>query len=254
MRIRVERPMSNHEARGTIEMTTRSAAMFDLAFVFAATTGAYLAEKPLRELGVISWPEAANGLLGVAASALSVVALQLMRRRRWADLGFRRPQRLWALPIWALAMLAVFLIVQNGSVLVLRHYIDIPPPELGRYDFLYQNAEALASMLGVVWLTASLPEELVYRGFVFDRLTRIFGAGPLSTFIVLLLQAAFFGLVHFHAGWGGVIITSTMGLVWGVFYILAGRNLWPLILGHYFTDAFGVISLFLVKGSSIGAG
>lgn len=232
----------------------RGAALFDLIFVFVATASAYFVERVLREKGLVDWPEATNGLFGVAASVAAVVALALLRGQQWADLGFRRPRRLWTLPIWAAAMLAVFLVVQNGSVLVLRSYIDVPQPELGRYDFLHQNAAALAFMLGGVWLTASLPEELVYRGFVFDRLTRIIGAGRFATILVLLLQAAFFGLAHFHAGFGGIIVTTIMGLVWGAFYLMTRRNLWPLILGHYFTDALGVISLFFVKGSSIGAG
>lgn len=230
------------------------AALLDLAIVFAATAGAYFLETGLRDAGVIRLPEATNGLLGVGVSVVAALVLVAIRRQPISDLGFRRPRRFWTLPIWAFGMLAMFLIVQNGSIVILRNYIDIPSPELSRYDFLYQNSPALLFMLAIVWVTASLPEELVYRGFVFDRLSRIFGFGPIGTIPVVLLSAAFFGAVHFHAGVGGMLITGTMGLVWGVMYALTGRNLWPLILGHYFTDAFGVISLFLVKGSTIGAG
>lgn len=239
---------------GKTKRLTAGGALIDLAIVFAATAGAYFLENGLRDAGVIRLPEATNGLLGVAASVIAALTLVVIRRQPLSDLGFRRLRRLWTLPIWAFGMLAAFLVVQNGSILVLRNYIDIPSPELSRYDFLYQNAPALLFMLAIVWMTASLPEELVYRGFVFDRLSRIFGFGPLGTVPVILLSAAFFGAVHFHAGVGGMLITGTMGFVWGVMYALTGRNLWPLILGHYFTDAFGVISLFLVKGSTIGAG
>lgn len=229
------------------------ASIFDLGLLFAVTAGAYYAENWARAQGFINLPEAINGLFSVFAALALVALLVVARRQSWRDIGFRRPKRLWTLPFWALGMLVLFVVVQNLGVLALSQVMDVPRPQLSRYDFLFHNLPALLFMLGVVWATASLPEEVIYRGFVFDRLERLVGKGIGSTVAIVLLQAAFFGVIHFHAGLGGILITFTMGLVWGLMYILAGRNIWPLILGHYLTDAYGVIALFMVQGSTIGA-
>lgn len=228
-------------------------AFLDLGLLFAVTAAAYFAESWAREQGLIPLPEATNGLLAVFAALALVVLLVIMRGQSLRDIGFRRPNRLWMLPLWGLGMLVTFVFVQNVSLMALSQVIEVPRPELSRYDFLYHNVPALVSMLAVVWVTASLPEEMIYRGFVFDRLERIVGTGARAKAAIVVLSALFFGAVHFHAGFGGVLTTFIMGLVWGVMFVLTRRNIWPLILGHYLTDAYGVTALFFVQGSAIGA-
>lgn len=114
----------------------------------------------------------------------------------------------------------------------LAPYFDIPAPDLSRYSNVYHNAQAALLMALLLPLTASIPEEIIYRGFLMGRLSKIFGHGFFGAILTVLVQSLLFGAVHFEWGLGGVIIASMMGAVWGTAYLLCGRNLWVVILAH----------------------
>ena len=81
-------------------------------------------------------------------------------------------------------------------------------------------------------ITAAIPEEIVYRGFLMQQFGRLYGARPAATVLAVLSQALIFGLVHFQWGLGGIVMTSIMGVVWGTAFVLCGRNLWIVIMAH----------------------
>lgn len=56
--------------------------------------------------------------------------------------------------------------------------------------------------------------------------------------------AVIFGLVHFQWGLGGIVATIIMGLVWGVAYLLCGRNLWIVIIAHSTAHLLLVMQLY----------
>ena len=99
-------------------------------------------------------------------------------------------------------------------------------------------------------LTAAIPEEIVYRGFLMDRFTRLFGGGAGASWLAALAQALVFGLVHFQWGLGGILMTTIMGLVWGVGYLLCGRNLWIVIGAHSLAHIALVTQLYLTPAQS----
>ena len=61
------------------------------------------------------------------------------------------------------------------------------------------------------------------------------------------VQALIFGAAHFQWGIGGIIMTVTMGIVWGTAYLVCGRNLWVVILAHSAGHVLFAIQLYLVK-------
>ena len=58
------------------------------------------------------------------------------------------------------------------------------------------------------------------------------------------MQAFIFGLVHFQWGVGGIVVTTIMGLVWGVAFLLCGRNLWIVIIAHSTAHLLLVMQLY----------
>jgi uncharacterized protein len=63
------------------------------------------------------------------------------------------------------------------------------------------------------------------------------------------IQAALFGWLHAYQNAFGIAITGTIGLIMGVLFLVCGRNLWPLIIGHGLYDASRTI-LFYFQGTS----
>ncbi len=213
---------------------TAARSLVDLLVVFLASGVAFFVEQWANARGLVSVPEAATGVSAVIAGFVTAVVVILIRKQSLSEIGFRRPAR------WAHRSACQF--------------IELPAPDLSRYDSIYQNLPAALTMALLLPLTASIPEELIYRGFLMDRLTRIFGSNAAGNFLTVLVQALIFGAIHFQWGWGGVLVTTIMGAIWGTAFLLCGRNLWIVILAHSAGHMLMVAQLYFVKASELGTG
>ena len=144
-------------------------------------------------------------------------------------------------------MLLAFFAAQVLVPVLVSKFVTLPEPDLSRYDSIAGNLPAAIAMALILPLTASIPEEIVYRGFLIGRLENIFGANAGSAFMAVTVQALIFGSIHFQWGLGGMIVTVIMGLVWGAGYLLCGRNLWIVILAHSAGHILLVLQLYLSK-------
>ena len=98
----------------------------------------------------------------------------------------------------------------------------------------------------ISWTTAGIGEEVIYRGFYMKQVARLFGEKKSSSWVIgLVLSSIGFGLVHFHQGIGGMVGTALLGLVFGIFYLRSGRNLWVPIIAHGLTGTIRFIILYL---------
>ena len=213
-----------------IDNHNRPALLADIAIVALVSVLAFLAELTIAER--LPWGAEARGVIAVLAGAAAAVAITLARGSRLADLGFRRPKRWLTVPAWVLAILAAFVIAQNTVPLLVAPFFDLPEPDLSRYDAVRGNLAAALSLAAVLPLTAAIPEEILYRGFLIGRFTQLFGNGRGAAVLAVLVQALVFGCVHFQWGPGGIIVTAIMGAVWGFAFLLCGRNLWIVIIAH----------------------
>lgn len=206
--------------------------ILDILIVIAVSVAAHLAESWARDLGVFPLGEDARGVTAVLAGTVTAVVLVFKRGGSLRELGFKRPRRWWTVPFWVVGILTAYIVVQNAVPVVVSLLIDLPPPDLSRHNAVAGNLGAAIAMAVVLPFTASIPEELIYRGFLMDRLTRLFGAGAGGAILTVTVQSLVFGSVHFGWGIGGMIMTTMMGAVWGTAFLLCGRNLWIVIIAH----------------------
>ncbi|MCZ6760070.1 MAG: CPBP family intramembrane metalloprotease, partial [Gemmatimonadetes bacterium] len=57
-------------------------------------------------------------------------------------------------------------------------------------------------------------------------------------------QAIAFGLIHAYQGSTQAISIGIGGAVYGAAFLLARRNLWPLVVAHGLNDTIGFIFLY----------
>jgi membrane protease YdiL (CAAX protease family) len=135
--------------------------------------------------------------------------------------------------------------MQAVAPLLVGFFIDLPEPDLSKYDSIAGNISVALTYVLLLPFTASIPEEIIYRGFLMGRLTEIFGWTRRGQVMTVFIQALVFGSVHFEWGVGGVIVTFMMGLVWGTAYLLCGRNLWVVIIAHSTAHTLGILQGYL---------
>jgi len=118
-------------------------------------------------------------------------------------------------------------------------------PGLGLYLVSRQlgiSAEVIPAAVGEYWWTvpmllfaavrASLLEEVIVVGYLFNRLSRL----GFSIKSQVLLSALLRGSYHLYQGFGGFIGNVLMGLLFGYLYQRWGRVM-PLVVAHFVLDA-----------------
>lgn len=166
-------------------------------------------------------------------AAVLLLCTWLLRRggERWADVGLRRPARWWSVPLLVAVGFAGFLAIAVFAHPLLA-FLGLEPPRVENNALKGDLLEYLFWAGPVTWGTAAFGEELLLRGFVLDRISKLIGPSRASVPAAVVLQAVVFGSFHFHQGPGGVIVTGTIGLLFGLMWLLGGRNLWPCIILH----------------------
>jgi uncharacterized protein len=204
-------------------LPTRTHAWIDLAVLAAVVAVLTVADQAFIPTGV-------QGLIGVSGAFLACWALLGLRGQTWRDVGLARPRRPLLLPLQVVAVLAA--VVAVGMLVQPLLVQAFGAPDYSRFLPIVGDLERLVLSLFVVWVTAAFFEELVFRGFLLNRLETLLGAGRASVALACVIGAALFGLMHAYQGPFGILMTGIIGLVFSVAYFAFGRRLWPLIIAH----------------------
>lgn len=117
-----------------------------------------------------------------------------------------------------------------------------------RFEGIQGNVPYFLITILVVWVE-SFFEELQDRGFSLTRFEALFSKIPWSVVLGVIAQAAIFGYRHAPShGIAGAITVLIIGLVFGVAYVLSGRNLWALIIAHCFLNSMSMVERFFEGG------
>ncbi|MFY0629942.1 MAG: CPBP family intramembrane metalloprotease [Flavobacteriaceae bacterium] len=114
---------------------------------------------------------------------------------------------------------------------ILNHFITFKEVDVDLYNFLRENQWQYIFTIIMSWLIGGLYEEIVFHGFMFSSLEKIF-KGRYATQISFTLTAVLFGIYHFQLGVDGLINALLVGTVYLALFLHFKRNLWYSILSH----------------------
>src|SRR5438132_1043082 len=186
-----------------------------LIFVeFALVVGIYIARR--------------HHILKVSATPylllLAWISLRL-RKVQWKQIGFTR-YRTWATTLVLGASYGVGLELFDlfAKQPFLTHLMG-KPPDLSSFTAVRGNLKFALAMIALIWVLAAFGEELVYRGYLMNRVADL-GRGTRTAWIVsLFLISALFGFSHYQQGITGMIEEGSEGLILGLMYLGYGRNI-----------------------------
>jgi uncharacterized protein len=172
-------------------------------------------------------------------SALMVLAWASRSRTPWRNLGFVRPRSWPATVVVGVATGMALKLVMKAVVMPLLG----ADPINQAYHFLVGNRAALAGMLYAIIVGAAFGEEVLFRGFAFERLRALFGNSRRARVVIVVLTSLLFGLVHYpDQGLPGVQQAVIVGLVLGSLFARTGSLFMPMVM-H---GAFDLTALWII--------
>jgi membrane protease YdiL (CAAX protease family) len=182
-------------------------------------------------------------LIAVAALAAPFIAAGLILIWLWlsytpaGEVGLKRPQN-WVSAILIGAVCGVALKLALKSVVL--PYLGAPETNAA-FQYLRGNTQEFLIWIPQLVVLVGFSEELLFRGYLMNRLMLIFGQSAGAKVLVILLSAFVFGIAHWsmQSFWGS-LQGAIVGLVFASAYLLNGQRLWSLIAAHAAFDIFAM--------------
>lgn len=174
-------------------------------------------------------------------AAVLILIWALASRTPFRELGLVKPESWLRTIAWGIVAGIALKLITKAVVMPL---FGAPAVNLAFQRIQTAGPEELAFLAGYIIVGAGFSEELMYRGYLFERLRKVLGDGWPARIFIVLVCAAFFGALHFWPqGIHGVINAAISGLVTGTIFMLNGRKLWFLVVLHavYDLTAFAII-------------
>lgn len=134
-----------------------------------------------------------------------------------------------------------------GSILM-ANITGVPESaDMSSYDYLKDNIWMLLLTLLGVYIVSAFGEEVIYRGFLINRISELGLNSKIGRIIAVILSAVVFGFAHYSWGPMGMVQTGFIGLALGFCYIYLKKRLWVLIFAHAYMDTILMVQMYLAS-------
>ena len=116
---------------------------------------------------------------------------------------------------------------------VLDFFVSFEYNDGGLIDTIQSGKLQFFIMVIMGFLIGGFYEEIVFHGFIFTRLEKIF-KGKYSTHVSFIITSVIFGVYHIQLGALGLINALVVGAVYLALFLHFKRNLWYSIICHGF--------------------
>lgn len=177
--------------------------------------------------------------------ALAILAMAKAHPRGLAGIGLKWGGHNWLVFLFAAVIVAANLFLLTPLRDAIATAFDVPPSEIGPLSSIQGNLTHYVAWLAITWTAAAFGEEIIFRGYLLNRVAEALGRNWIAWTIAVLLQALIFSLGHAYQGIGGVLRIGVGAIFSGLFFLLFRRSLWPLIIAHGVWDTLGITLIYL---------
>jgi uncharacterized protein len=168
-------------------------------------------------------------------------------RTPWREIGYVRPTSWTRDLVLGIAFGIAFKLLMKAIVMPLLG----APPVNQAYHYVAGNPAALPGAVYLMIAGGGFGEETVFRGFLFERLGKLFGSSVGAKTTMVLLSAGLFAVLHYpDQGLPGVEQASVTGLVFGTIFAVTGR-IWIPMFAHAAFDLTALAIIYWNVESSV---
>jgi membrane protease YdiL (CAAX protease family) len=179
------------------------------------------------------------------------IALRL-RREPWATIGFSRPDNfLRSIAVGVLAGVLMELLAVYVTTPRISAFFGVEP-DYSELKDIRGNLALLFVFLGLSWTLGAFGEEICFRGFLMNRLARLFGESRIAWIASLLLSSVLFGWGHTEQGISGWVQEGLSGLLLGVLFLSTNRNLTVPIVAHGVSNTLAFVLIYFGRYPGLG--
>ncbi len=196
---------------------------------------------PVGILAILAIIFSGNVFLGKIVLPVGAILVLVWRKwslTTWREIGYVKPKD-WIIMVATGIFLGIaFKLLMKAIVMPLLN----ADPVNQTYHYLAGNAAMLPFAIWAM-LAAGFGEETVFRGWMFERIGKLFGNKSWAKPLTVLITAVLFGLAHYaNQGIPGVEQATIFGIVFGTIYAATGR-LFMLMVAH---AAFDLTALAII--------
>jgi membrane protease YdiL (CAAX protease family) len=172
-------------------------------------------------------------------SAILVLIWAKISDTPWREIGYVRP-RGWSKTVTIGIVLGVALkFVMKAIIMPLFG----APPINQAYHFVTGNPAVIPVMIYTMIVIAGFGEETFYRGWMFERLAKLFGQTVWAKIAIVVITSILFASVHYpEQGVPGVTQALVTGLIFGTIFAVTGQ-IFMLMIAH---AAFDLTALWMI--------
>jgi membrane protease YdiL (CAAX protease family) len=197
----------------------------------------------------------AYGLVPITQTIFLLPLIWLMLRlggESWASIGFARPDNfLWSIAIGTLAGVLMELFAVYVTTPLISGFFGAEP-DYSALREIRGNLTLLVVFIGLSWTLAAFGEEICFRGFLMKKLAQVFGETRVAWIAALLLSSVLFGWGHTEQGVSGWIQEGLSGLLLGILFLMAKRNLAIPIVAHGVSNTLAFVLIYFGRYPGLG--
>jgi membrane protease YdiL (CAAX protease family) len=176
----------------------------------------------------------------VPLGAIKVLVWARLSRTPWHDIGYVRPDSWISSLAVGVAFGVAFKFLMKAVVMPLLG----ADPINHAYHFLSGNRAAIPAAMWSMIVSGGLGEETLFRGYLFERLGKLFGPSVRAKASIVLITTVGFALLHYpDQGLAGAEQATITGLVFGTIFAVTGR-LFMLICAHAAFDLTAIAMIY----------
>src|SRR5271170_1162137 len=159
-----------------------------------------------------------------------------VRGVQWKQIGFTRYRNWTTTLLLGLASgVGLELFDLFGKQRLLTRLLG-KPPDLATFSAVRGNLKFALLMIALLWILAAFGEEMVYRGYLMNRVADLMDRTRRGWIVSLVLVHVVFGLAHAYQGITGILDEGLVGFLLGLLYLALGGNLAVPIVAHGVSD------------------